>query len=557
MRFVESFYSHRPYDSHILLLSPQVELSPFFFHYVFYNLLEYKYSSYTSSTYDSATLAGISLITPTLHVDGKTPFTLPELSLDGQPSAAATPFLWQVPETNAALYFGDKWRELHSFLSNRLSHTSPPIHRVLQPTAPSFAEPLLELMSVRGYSLLYPHFPAHTIATLQTTPFSPPEEFLSLAPSSHEAENLSSATPWYDPPNQPQPPPHIPPQLPLAMTPLHNLLPSAGDLPELSDLPHLNVLGYAMPAEERLGTTESLLSAFRTSIGSCPDTHVPDARPLLADDLFCSPEYDDWDSLGPVYRFLGRPGPGHGAGVAGHIDHLEEEISPEQQAAMRWEFGQHLERQRHGVDTEKVVAGERKERLKEEALEKKLLDEERRLQRTKESEARIEAARLQAEEDDRLEAESMEREFAKHLKRQKEVGGKSKAVVGEAGERAKKGKEVIGPDTREEAIGLPRVDEQTEAEPAIASTARTPSSKADPAPVPGLAVELVENGMPSTGGDEHDNVPRLTTKEDSGISKLGSAPALTPSNDGNYVDPQLEAHAKSEADLIRKLEGGV
>ena len=53
-RLVESFYPVREEGSSVLLLSPQVELSPLYYHYVIYTLLEYKYSRLQSCRERSA-----------------------------------------------------------------------------------------------------------------------------------------------------------------------------------------------------------------------------------------------------------------------------------------------------------------------------------------------------------------------------------------------------------------------------------------------------------------------------------------------------------------------
>ena len=75
LRFIESFYPHHPKTAHVLLLSPQAELSPVFYHYVKLHLLEYRLSAAAPGRYDD--LMGISLHTPSMHLNGSSPFEPP------------------------------------------------------------------------------------------------------------------------------------------------------------------------------------------------------------------------------------------------------------------------------------------------------------------------------------------------------------------------------------------------------------------------------------------------------------------------------------------------
>lgn len=147
IRFLESFWPADPINSHIVVLSPHAELSPYFFHYLKYAMLEYKYST---RQYDATSLLGISLDLPTTYLNDTTKLTPPLLN------KTATPFVWQAPNSNAALYFGDKWVELHDLVSRSLtSHHMAPAsstaHKEVSKTYPSWLEHVLELARVRGY----------------------------------------------------------------------------------------------------------------------------------------------------------------------------------------------------------------------------------------------------------------------------------------------------------------------------------------------------------------------------------------------------------------------
>lgn len=199
IRFLESFWPADPGTGHVLVLSPQVELSPLFFHYLKYTILEYKYSVYGRKEFN---FFGISLDLPSTYPnDDARVFTAPigpkSYSVDG--SELMTPFLWQAPNSNAALYFGDKWMELHSFVSELLpaQHILPlPTtlnEKVVSKAYPSWLESLMELSRARGYWMLYPNLPSGSIATVHNDLYHPPEEF--SAQTEMEAQNLDMDDP--------------------------------------------------------------------------------------------------------------------------------------------------------------------------------------------------------------------------------------------------------------------------------------------------------------------------------------------------------------------------
>jgi hypothetical protein len=119
IRFLEAFWPSNPSTSHVLVLSSQAELSPLFFHYLKYTMLEYKYASIEQVHQN---ILGISLDSPSTYLNDSMNFAPPLSNGTG-----VSPFLWQAPNSNAALYFGEKWVELHDFVTQLLSsqHTLP------------------------------------------------------------------------------------------------------------------------------------------------------------------------------------------------------------------------------------------------------------------------------------------------------------------------------------------------------------------------------------------------------------------------------------------------
>ncbi|MCJ1416095.1 hypothetical protein MMC32_002430 [Xylographa parallela] len=306
-RFVESFYPARPPQSHVLVLSPQVQLSPVYYHYLFYNLLEYKYAAYGSQTEEAENLVGISLDLPSRSLDNARPFSPPvtkstddvNARSDELPSIPSPlPFLWQAPNSNAALYFGDKWAEFHSFLTGRLlvQRRYPSYRtRIISPEQPSWTEFLLELMRTRGYTLLYPNFPSsESLATVHNELYQPPEE---STPPASPKEIAESAEPFIVNPLLISPK-HLPHQeQPLLTTPLLTVLPSDGDLPALATLPLLSYFGETLTPWSAKKEASRYANDFRSQIGHCKSGSSNTQTPMKADDLFCIDTDDDFQPM--------------------------------------------------------------------------------------------------------------------------------------------------------------------------------------------------------------------------------------------------------------------
>ncbi|RMZ80330.1 hypothetical protein DV738_g2768, partial [Chaetothyriales sp. CBS 135597] len=140
---LESFYPSAG-QTHVLVLSPDVELSESYYHLLLYLILDAKHSSRSSSISDQ--LLGISL-------EGKT-------STDGGWA------LTQAASGHAALYFGDKWIQLHNYVSLRLQ-ADPEWRKSVdtepgQPDTPAWIRATSELMQAMSYFMLQPVFATGT-----------------------------------------------------------------------------------------------------------------------------------------------------------------------------------------------------------------------------------------------------------------------------------------------------------------------------------------------------------------------------------------------------------
>ncbi|EEH10114.1 hypothetical protein HCBG_01759 [Histoplasma capsulatum G186AR] len=320
LRIVDSLYPKNPAYSHVLILSPQTELAPSYYHYLKYAILQHKYSH--SAKKSLHRLLGISLELPssTPTVDSE-PFT-PPIRSDSRVATQGTDkhipvFLWQAPNSNAALYFGDKWVEFQSFLSSRLSsarRAGLKMHaNLISKKFPSWMEYMLELTRCRGYYLLYPSFPAvkssHAVlSTIHNELYRLPEEHTSISqspkPISENPQNSNSQKHIADP-NSPSSSGSsssldIPQEvelgsveLPLAdSSTISSLLQQfPAGLPD--ELSPKHVLPYSQKDQtspDLVGRTQAYMKEFREKVGGCGAQAQQQVvvEDLKADDLFCS-----------------------------------------------------------------------------------------------------------------------------------------------------------------------------------------------------------------------------------------------------------------------------
>lgn len=309
VRLFELFYPVNNEDSHVLVLAHNAEVSPLYFQYLHYAMLEYKYADLAGVENDSRHLLGLSLERPDLLADGRP--RIPQLDSSHMgaerfaklfPRDTNIPFLSQTPDSHAILFFGDKWAEMRSFMSNRLEQRivdtpSSPLEMTVGETSPAWTRYVHELMLARGYSVLYPAFQgAQSLVTLHHEVYRTPEE---LAPGTETKQPIEGT----DGPSQQQKTTSL--KLNTAETPLltlsrplHIALPFDGDLPELSHLPYFLTDGSRVRHKKIAGLADKYAQHFRSTVGQC-GVRVPPkgarwrVRAGSADDLFCFGEGED------------------------------------------------------------------------------------------------------------------------------------------------------------------------------------------------------------------------------------------------------------------------
>lgn len=162
-RFMESFYPSND-DTFLLVFDANVELSRWYFHYILWTTLEYKYSLYQRMR--TSSLFGISLEEPPSFINGTKPFTTP--------SRGPSPFLYAVPSSRAALYFPQHWAEFHSYFSRTLqfpatgaaftSQAGSTSLSMSKEISDTWSTSFIKLIRSRGYVMLYPSFPKEALA---------------------------------------------------------------------------------------------------------------------------------------------------------------------------------------------------------------------------------------------------------------------------------------------------------------------------------------------------------------------------------------------------------
>ncbi|KAJ4270246.1 hypothetical protein NW762_001922 [Fusarium torreyae] len=286
VRFLESFWPSKPSHNHVLVLAAHTEVSPQFFNYVKYNLLHSLYSHSSILQDWNENIMGISFHSPSTLLDETTPLTVPVADATGEKDSAS-PFFWQAPTSDAILFMGDKWVELHGYVSRILEkqQTGTETHAFLakkntSKKHPAWLEYVLQLSRLRGYVTLYPRpETANTILGAHSDLGNTPEEYLGEDEKSNENGMADEATSRFDP-----------------ASPVDMLatLPREGDLLSLGDLPLMSWSGKPTSLQELQASSLELTKLFRQEVGECPPTKADEEdewgqprRYKDASDLFC------------------------------------------------------------------------------------------------------------------------------------------------------------------------------------------------------------------------------------------------------------------------------
>lgn len=297
LRTVESFYPMHADRSHLLVFTPDAEVSPTYYSYLRYLLLEYRYSSFATRSQAASQLLGISLESPPTLLNG-TKLDLAEITQED----SVPLFLWQAPNSHAALYFGDKWVEFHSFLSHRLS-TARDASSAVFPVSieyPAWPAYLLELARSRAYYMLCPSIKpgGSPVVTIHNDMYHvlDNQSAAKLAMESRVAySELSSVEVLTDEAEQVRlTPPETIIRNTESITSILGRTTGNATLPQLQSLARLSHDGNLVDPEISLSSSTKFADHFSLELGGC--RRLQDRAPSsagTADDLFC-----DGDRLG-------------------------------------------------------------------------------------------------------------------------------------------------------------------------------------------------------------------------------------------------------------------
>jgi hypothetical protein len=245
-----------------------------------YTVLEYMHSNAAVTQQWDSRLFGISLDLPSTHLDATKPFT-PNYKKGS--SSSDTSFLWQAPNSNAVLYTGPKWVELHAFVSHLLEfpqsaekkkQTPLPslfTDKLVSKRYPSWLEHALKLSRARGYWTLYPS--PHTsgkLAVVHNEMYRAPEEY----EKEIKREGSTDST-----------------ERVLTAGPLLESLPSGGTLPAFDEMPLLLWDGTTTKLKDLDWSAVEYSWELRKAVGGCEKLTPSELLPRQsARDLFCESE---------------------------------------------------------------------------------------------------------------------------------------------------------------------------------------------------------------------------------------------------------------------------
>lgn len=223
-------------------------------------------------------LFGISLELPSMSLNASSfspPARLQQPGEAKQASGGPTSFLWQAPNSNAVLFLGERWVELHGFVAKLLEARNklpqPPKllgQKLVSKAFPSWLEHALRLCRARGYWTLYPSQPTSSfVASVHRELYLPPEEYENEVPRS---KGVGDA------------------EVSLASGSFLSTLPNQGGLPSFKEIPLLAWDGAATDLEGLNKAATEYAMEFRRQVGECDGSSLEGAAAdPSAKDLFC------------------------------------------------------------------------------------------------------------------------------------------------------------------------------------------------------------------------------------------------------------------------------
>lgn len=224
---------------------------------------------------------GISFAAPSTYLQNAKAF-VPPAPINKKSTSSGTAFVWEAPSSDAMLILGERWVELHGFVSQTLQklHAAPQLPAMLAtkeiiPRYPAWLEYALQLSRLRGYFTVYPSKQtASSVVGIHTDLENVPEEHEGMkstkAGSLEDVEDQASAD--FDSGSQ---------------IDVLNTFPEEGRLPTMSIMPILSWEGVESSLSAIVQTAHTYASDFRRQVGQCSGELKDVKRDKLAKDLFC------------------------------------------------------------------------------------------------------------------------------------------------------------------------------------------------------------------------------------------------------------------------------
>ncbi|KAG0580596.1 hypothetical protein KC19_4G185500 [Ceratodon purpureus] len=247
-------------DDFGLLLEDDIEVSPFYYMWLKYALLQYHYNPDVKLP----ELNSIALYTPRIVevVKERPRWNATEYFNDIHPN---TPYLHQLPCSWGALFTPKKWREFYKYMGMRYTE-DPKANPVQIPKSrtngwqASWKKFLIDMMYLRGYVTLYPNFPNQTSFSTNH-----------MEPGAHIAHSANKLA--HDPQDF---------VVPLLQEDFLPMLPS-GALPPATKLPVINLFNQAAS----LRGLKAAGAKLQQDVLQCEVTHVVVADDKTGEPLSC------------------------------------------------------------------------------------------------------------------------------------------------------------------------------------------------------------------------------------------------------------------------------
>lgn len=234
---------------------------------------------------------GLGFLAPTRRLDGA------DLSeqLPSPSDEAGTSLMWQAPNSDAMLFFGERWSELHWYVSQVVERQQQQgagqsellSRKQVSKRHPAWLEHVLSLSRLRGYRTVYPgkETAAVVLASHNDVP-DVPDEYGDDAEAARDAV-VSQGDARSDPAAAVDDDAAYTFSAHWQVDMLRTL-PRGGGLPPVEELPLLAWDGRSVHPDDVDDEAKALRARFRTEVGGCAtagDDKEPDVK--KASDLFC------------------------------------------------------------------------------------------------------------------------------------------------------------------------------------------------------------------------------------------------------------------------------